>query len=76
MCARACAPVSLGGGNASDTWGAGWRGCWLHARPRDPSPSPAAGRGGGASRGSDRWTEPKGRGRADGVRDSAAGLPA
>lgn len=45
--------------------------------PAHGTPPPARRRGrGGASRGSDRWTEPKGRGRADGVRDSAAGLPA
>jgi hypothetical protein len=66
---RVCARASLGlGGVTPDTWGAGWRGSWLPARERDPSPRGAA----GGSRGSDRWTETKGRGRADGVRDGGA----
>lgn len=75
MCARVCAGVS-GRGERSDTWGAGWRGAGSMPAHGTPPPSRRRGKGGGASRGSDRWTEPKGRGRADGVRDSAAGLPA
>lgn len=64
---RAC--VCRGGrGFTPHTWGAGWRGCWLPAQERAPSPSPSRWR----IVSSNRWTEPEGRGRADGVRDGSA----
>lgn len=43
-------------------------GRWLPAQERAPSPSPSRWR----IVSSNRWTEPEGRGRADGVRDGSA----
>lgn len=75
VCVRARVCVGGSGGVTPHTWGGRveW-GCWIPAQERDPSPSPPAA-GGLCS--SNRWTEPKGRGRADGVRDgsAAAGPP-
>lgn len=62
------ARVCQRGGSLLTHGAPGGGGCWLPAQERAPSPSPSRWR----IVSSNRWTEPEGRGRADGVRDGSA----